>query len=264
MGWLSFLIWMGGHFRLLLLAVLSVVLAVVVVSCCCGWLLLWLAVVVIGCCCYHRYCHRYCCLYCFLGYAFMVCFQLLFFLLFLLFVVVVCCCHLVGCHCCHLLAFIHHFLAVILCVPCYCWLLSVVICWLLFLLVIVTFTPSLLSFAVVVIICCHCHSLSFLLLFVVILLSFLVLFVNPNIPCCLLSSSLGCHYLLSLVVGCCHDKNHTGMHNHCVSPWLCSHPVGPHPRDQERTTNPYQDRPLLHLTNHTMTSFIKHILFPHQ
>jgi len=44
------------------------------------------------------------------------------------------------------------------------------------------------------------------------------------------------------------DKNHTGIDDRCVSSWFCSHPVGPYPRDQERTTDPYQDRPSLHLT----------------
>ena len=44
------------------------------------------------------------------------------------------------------------------------------------------------------------------------------------------------------------DKNHTGMNDCCVSSWFCSHPVGSYPWDQEWTTDPYQDRLLLHLT----------------
>jgi len=44
------------------------------------------------------------------------------------------------------------------------------------------------------------------------------------------------------------DKNHTGINDCCVSSWFCSHPVGPNPWDQEQMTDPYQDRPLLHLT----------------
>jgi len=38
------------------------------------------------------------------------------------------------------------------------------------------------------------------------------------------------------------------MNDHCVSSWFCSHPVGPYLWDQEWTTDPYQDRPSLHLT----------------
>jgi len=60
------------------------------------------------------------------------------------------------------------------------------------------------------------------------------------------------------------DKNHTGINDHCVSSWFCSHPVGPYLRDQEWTTNPYQDRPFHSPHNRTMTSFIKFILLPHQ
>jgi len=44
------------------------------------------------------------------------------------------------------------------------------------------------------------------------------------------------------------DKNHTGIDNRCVSSWFCSHPVGSYLWDQERTTDPYQDRPSFHLT----------------
>jgi len=44
------------------------------------------------------------------------------------------------------------------------------------------------------------------------------------------------------------DKNHTGISNHRMSSWFCSHPVRSYPRDQEWMTDPYQDRPSFHLT----------------
>jgi len=57
----------------------------------------------------------------------------------------------------------------------------------------------------------------------------------------LLPSIIVCKVFLS-------DKNHTGIDDRCVSSWFCSHPVGSYPRDQERTTDPYQDRPSSNLT----------------
>jgi len=58
------------------------------------------------------------------------------------------------------------------------------------------------------------------------------------------------------------DKNHTGINDCCVSPWFCSHPVGPYLRDQDNWPLPRQTIFAPH--NCTMTSFIKSILIPHQ
>jgi len=60
-------------------------------------------------------------------------------------------------------------------------------------------------------------------------------------PAEILFSCLGCIVVID-------DKNHTGINNHCVSSWFCSHPVGPDLQDQEWMTNPYQDRLFFHLT----------------
>jgi len=168
--------------------------AVVLVGCWCGWLLLPSQILSLRI----LFSVLFWC-------AFAVCFQLLFFLFFHSWIVaIVVCCFRICCICYRCCRFI----AV---VPSYCSLLSVdVVCWLLF---VVTCPPTsrcrsfssivcypllvLLSFLVVVVVCCHC-SLSFLL--VVVCCRFAV------IPCrrlLLFLLSLFCHCKLSSVMDPC-------------------------------------------------------------